>query len=61
MEAARRGLTSNARLALDVTNVFNKAPPVFYNTLAGEAYQTFDSSNASALGRVVSLAVAKTF
>lgn len=55
------GLTSNARLALDVTNVFNKAPPVFYNTLAGEAYQTFDSSNASALGRVVSLAVTKTF
>ncbi|WP_068095032.1 TonB-dependent receptor plug domain-containing protein [Novosphingobium rosa] len=55
------GLAKDTRLALDVTNIFNKAPPLFYNALSGQTYATFDNTNASALGRVVSLALNKQF
>jgi len=44
-------------VALSAQNLFNKAPPLY--TPPYSSYVPFDSTNYSAIGRYVSLSVAK--
>lgn len=55
--AFKRGRLAGTRLALNVQNLFDKDPP-FYETSGGLG---FDATAASALGRVVTLQLTKTW
>ena len=53
------GAWSGLELALSVRNLFNREPP-FYEPVQA-AFPPYDSTNYSAIGRFVSLSVAKRF
>lgn len=53
-----KGLLSGVRLALNVQNLFNKAPPFVESGIDGIFY---DGNNANPLGRFVSLELSKSF
>jgi iron complex outermembrane recepter protein len=53
------GIASDTQLTIDVSNLFDKKPPFFYD--AGNNYYGFDPTVASPLGRVVSLGIRKKF
>ncbi|UAK23119.1 TonB-dependent receptor plug domain-containing protein [Sphingomonas nostoxanthinifaciens] len=53
------GIGDNTQLTVDVTNLFDKKPPYYYD--AGNNYYGFDPTTASALGRVVSIGIRKKF
>ena len=56
------GFLSDVRFSLNVTNLFNEAPPFVDRTsLVSDTGQNYDGSNANALGRVVSLQIEKAF
>ncbi|WP_165391003.1 TonB-dependent receptor domain-containing protein [Pseudoduganella lutea] len=51
-----RGILDNTTLAIDVTNLFDRDPPVFYT---GGSILGFDGNTANPLGRVVSVSLSK--
>ncbi len=53
-----KGLLSGVRLALNVQNLFNEAPPFVESGIDGIFY---DGNNANPLGRFVSLELSKSF
>lgn len=53
------GLGDNSQLTVDVSNLFDKRPPYFYAD--GNGYYGFDPTTASAIGRVISVGIRKTF
>ena len=53
------GLASDTQLSLDVSNLFDKNPPYFYDASTGAF--GYDPTTASALGRVVSIGIGKKF
>ena len=56
------GFLSDARFSLNITNLFNEAPPFVDRTsLVSDTGQNYDGANANALGRVVSLQIEKAF
>jgi iron complex outermembrane receptor protein len=52
------GLLKGAKLTFNVSNIFNRNPPVFF-TAGGNGIIGFDATTASALGRVVSIGLHK--
>jgi len=57
-EKGASGVMGGLRVALDVRNLFNRAPPVVANAIGLTGY---DGDQASILGRVVSLSVRKSW
>ena len=53
------GLASGTQVTVDVTNLFDKNPPYFYD--AGNGAYGFDPTVASPLGRIVTVGLRKTF
>ncbi|GGY14196.1 TonB-dependent receptor [Massilia dura] len=51
-----RGMLDNTTLAIDVTNLFDRNPPVFYT---GGSILGFDGNTANPLGRVISASLTK--
>ncbi|RZF59216.1 hypothetical protein EWE75_22890 [Sphingomonas populi] len=53
------GIAANTQLTVDVSNLFDKDPPFYYD--AGNNYYGFDPTVASPLGRIVSVGIRKKF
>jgi iron complex outermembrane receptor protein len=53
------GIAANTQLTVDVSNLFDKDPPFYYD--AGNNYYGFDPTVASPLGRIVSIGIRKKF
>jgi outer membrane receptor protein involved in Fe transport len=55
----RHGSLANIEIAVAVQNLFNRAPPIYAQ--GGSLTAPYDSTNYSAVGRVISLSLAKHF
>ena len=53
------GIAAGTQLTVDVSNLFDKDPPFYYD--AGNGAFGFDPNNSSPLGRVVTVGLRKTF